>query len=71
MPPKPKRYGIPPTQFRLTAEELAEADAIAKELGLSNRTAAVRYSLKQTAKKLKLTIPAPDDSPQSASGASR
>jgi len=59
-PPKPKRYGVAPTQFRLTADELAEADAIANAVGLSNRTEAVRFALRQTAKKLKLTVAMPE-----------
>ena len=58
MPPKPKRPGIQPTQFRLTPEELATADAIAAAVGLSSRTEAVRFALRQTAKKLK-AVPAP------------
>jgi len=51
-----KNYGTPPTQMRLTADELATLDAIATECGLSSRTEAARYAIRQTARKLKLVV---------------
>lgn len=42
-----------PVQLRLSQHEIATIDAIAKALGLTNRTEAVRSALRQTAQKLK------------------
>lgn len=48
------RYGTKPTQFRLTATDLAAIDAIADDQGLANRAEAVRLAVRIATKKLKL-----------------
>ncbi len=45
-----------PTQMRFTADELAMLDRIKTECGLSSRTEAARYAIRQAAKQLKIKL---------------